>query len=104
MLLGPGGVGKSSLKRGLMSLPFDAKMNSTIVADCHSVRHEWAQAGDHWKEITPDDEIAQLLAIVYNNPRDSQGHLNTTAATTLFTGDMILSSGNIPQGYVEKVK
>ena len=112
MLLGPGGVGKSSLKRGLMSLPFDAKMNSTIVADCQSVRHEWAQAGDHWREISPDDEIeelAQLLAIVYDDPGDSQGHLSTTAATTLFTGDVIPSSGNIPhvecfQGLLEKGK
>jgi len=38
MLLGPAGVGKSSLKRGLMSLPFDARMNSTIVADVQSLK------------------------------------------------------------------
>ena len=38
MLIGSAGVGKSSLKRGLMSLPFDVNMNSTIVADVQSVR------------------------------------------------------------------
>ena len=38
MLLGSAGVGKSSLKRGLMNLPFDAKMNSTIIADVRSLR------------------------------------------------------------------
>ena len=38
MLIGSAGVGKSSLKRGLMSLPFDVNINSTIVADVQSVR------------------------------------------------------------------
>ena len=38
MLLGSAGVGKSSLKRGLMNLPFDPKINSTIIADVQSLR------------------------------------------------------------------
>ena len=36
MLLGPGGAGKTSLKRGLMGQPFDPRTNSTIVADIQS--------------------------------------------------------------------
>ena len=107
MLLGPGGAGKSSLKRGLMSKPFDSRMNSTIVADVQSVRHEWAKAGDQWREVTPEDEVeelAQLLATIYNNPRGSQTHLSSELATTLFAGDMLPSSTDIPQDYDEKVK
>ena len=38
MLIGPAGVGKSTLKRGLMSLPFIVNMSSTIVANVQSVR------------------------------------------------------------------
>ena len=107
MLLGPAGAGKSSLKRGLMSKPFDSRMNSTIVADVQSVRHEWAQAGDQWRDVTPEDEVeelAQLLATVYNNPRGSQTHLSSELATTLFAGDMMPSNTDIPQGYDEEVK
>ena len=107
MLLGPGGAGKSSLKRGLMSKPFDSRMNSTIVADVQSVRHEWAQAGDPWREVTPEDEVeelAQLLATIYNNPRGSQAHLSSELATTLFATDMLPSNTEIPKGYYEKVK
>ena len=107
MLLGPGGAGKSSLKHGLMGKPFDSSMNSTIVADVRSVRHEWAQAGDQWREVTPEDEVeelAQLLATVYNNPRGSQAHLSSELATTLFAGDMMPSNTDIPEGYDEKVK
>ena len=107
MLLGPGGAGKSSLKRGLMSKPFDSRMNSTIVADIQSVRHEWAQAGDQWTEVTPENEVeelAQLLATIYNNPRGSQTHLSSELATTLFAGDMMPSITDIPQDYEKEVK
>ena len=94
MLIGSAGVGKSSLKRGLMHLPFDARINSTIVADVQSLRPdiqsiqpnvpslrpvglEWAMAGDEcnkgWRGVTPEDEIeelAQLISIVYKQPED----------------------------------
>ena len=107
MLLGPGGAGKSSLKRGLMSKPFDSRMNSTIVADVQSVRHEWAQEGDQWTEVTPEDEVeelAQLLATIYNNPRGSQVHLSSELATALFAGDTMPSNTDIPKGYDVEVK
>ena len=94
MLIGSAGVGKSSLKRGLMNLPFDARINSTIVADVQSVRPDiqsiqpnvpslrpvglqWAMAGEEcnrgWRGVTPEDEIeelAQLISIVYKQPED----------------------------------
>ena len=94
MLLGPGGVGKTSLKRGLMGMKFDSRMNSTIVAEVQSLKptmsdwenieqgleggleptddsleREWVtqSIGSEWKEVTEEDEIeelAQLLAFV----------------------------------------
>ena len=107
MLLGPCGAGKSSLKRGLMSKPFDSRKNSTIIADLQSVRYEWAQAGDPWREVTPEDEIeelARLLATIYNNPSGSQTHLSSELATTLFAGDMMPSSTDIPRCYDEEIE
>ena len=107
MLLGPCGAGKSSLKRGLMSKPFDSRKNSTIIADVQSVRYEWAQAGDPWRKVTPEDEVeelAQLLATIYNNPSGSQTHLSSELATTLFAGDMMPSSTDISQCYDEEIE
>ena len=109
MLLGSAGVGKSSLKRGLMHLPFDARMNSTIVSDVQSVRPdlqsiqlnvpslrpvglEWAKAGDEcnrgWRGVTPEDEIeelAQLISIVYKHPENRGTSSALKAATALFS-------------------
>ena len=74
MLLGPAGVGKSSLKCGLMNFKFNRKTNSTIVADVQSVRpveYNWASSipgSEEWKDVTPDDELdelAQLIARVH---------------------------------------
>ena len=85
MLLGPGGVGKTSLKRGLMGQPFDPRTNSTIVADVQSVRpvsRRWmkAESADkgRWCEVSEEDEIeelAQLMKIVGRAPGQSPGHV-----------------------------
>ena len=85
MLLGPGGVGKTSLKRGLMGQPFDPTTNSTIVADVQSVRpvsRTWmkAESADQgrWCEVSEEDEIeelAQLMKIVGRAPGQSPGHV-----------------------------
>ena len=109
MLIGSAGVGKSSLKRGLMHLPFDARINSTIIADVQSLRPdiqsiqpnvpslrpvglEWAMAGDEcnkgWRGVTPEDEIeelAQLISIVYKQPEDRGTSLALKAASALFS-------------------
>ena len=68
MMVGPGGVGKSSLLRGLMnqSLPHDAE--STILADTKVVKRQfWAKAGEsadhYWDEITDEDEIEELFRL-----------------------------------------
>ena len=67
MFIGPGGVGKSSLRRGLMNLALELNPNSTILAEMLKVRFHWAratlsadQASKYWIEITEDDEIREL--------------------------------------------
>ena len=68
MMVGPGGVGKSSLLRGLMNqrLPRDAE--STILADTKVVKQQfWAKAGEsadhYWAEITDEHEIEELVRL-----------------------------------------
>ena len=68
MMIGPGGVGKTSFLRGLMnqSLPRDAE--STILADTKTVKPQlWAKAGEsadsYWVEVTDQDEIEELAAL-----------------------------------------
>ena len=67
-MVGPGGVGKSSLLRGLMnqSLPQDAE--STILADTKVVKRQfWVKAGEstdsYWAEATDEDEIEELVRL-----------------------------------------
>ena len=67
-MVGPGGVGKSSLLRGLMNqgLPQDAK--STILADTKVVKRQfWAKAGEsadsYWAEVTDENEIEELAGL-----------------------------------------
>ena len=69
-MVGPGGVGKSSLLRGLMnqSLPQDAE--STILADTKTVKPQfWAKAGEaydsYWAEVTNQDEIEELAGLLH---------------------------------------
>ena len=82
MFLGTAGIGKSSLKRSLMKLPWDPHLNSTILSDVSLVWH--AMDNDKWREVLPEDEIdelAQLLAIVYKGDLV----LNAVPALELFT-------------------
>ena len=67
-MVGPGGVGKSSLLRGLMNqrLPRDAE--STILADTMTVKPQfWAKAGEsadsYWAEVTDQDDINELAGL-----------------------------------------
>ena len=67
-MVGPGGVGKSSLLRGLMnqSLPRDAE--STVLADTKVAKPQfWATGGksgdSYWAEVTDKDEIKELAGL-----------------------------------------
>ena len=88
MLLGPAGAGKSSLKRGLMHLPFDSNIDSTIFADIQSLRSVrpvgcmWATA--EWRELTPDDELDELSQLLALIPSRTETVLSNEAAISLY--------------------
>ena len=67
MMVGPGGVGKSSLLRGLMNQEL-LQAESTILADTTTVKPQfWAKAGEsvdsYWAEVTDQDEIEELAGL-----------------------------------------
>ena len=66
-MVGPGGVGKSSLLRGLMNQQL-LQAESTILADTTTVKAQlWAKAGEsadsYWAEVTEEDEIEELAGL-----------------------------------------
>ena len=86
-MVGPGGVGKSSLLRGLMnqSLPQDA--GSTVLADTKVVKQQfWAKVGEsadsYWAEVTDEDEIIELAGLF----------------------QLVRSQANVPQGILGEFK
>ena len=88
MLLGTAGAGKSSLKRGLMHLPFDSNIDSTIVANIESVStirpvdYQWATA--EWRELTADDELDELSQLVAHIQRRPEAVLSNEAAVSRY--------------------
>ena len=68
MLIGPGGVGKSSLLNGLMNLPLYIA-NSTQLADTISLRPTssfWAKSksGGQWVSVSNKDDLNELALLV----------------------------------------
>ena len=68
-MIGPGGVGKSSLLRGLMNWKLPRHAESTILADTKMVKQQfWAKAGESadsfWVEVTEQDEIQELSGLL----------------------------------------
>jgi GTPase SAR1 family protein len=75
MLVGPGGVGKSSLLRGLMNKPLPQVANSTQLADLITVKPQQkpitqqliTKATDKtmpWIKVTDDDEINEIVGLI----------------------------------------
>ena len=91
MLLGPAGVGKSSLVRGLKKLPFIQEGNSTQLADVRPISYNWA-TGD-WKDVCEQDEldeVAKLLATVYHDGhgiQDTQQLVSSVKSVRTLYGD-----------------
>ena len=61
MMVGPGGVGKSSFLKGLMNMALPQDAESTILADTKTVKSQfWAKAGEsadsYWVEVTDQDD------------------------------------------------
>ena len=98
MMIGPGGVGKSSLLRGLMNQELPPDAESTILADTKMLKPHvqfWAKAGQdndsYWEEVTDQDEIQELSRLVHlvasaksgtENPSRAAKILSTIAAAT----------------------
>ena len=89
MMIGAGGVGKSSFLRGLMNqrLPQDAE--STILADTKTVKPQfWAKAGesaDYWAEVTDQDEIQELAGLVQLVAQVKSGHSKSSRAAKILS-------------------
>ena len=69
MMIGAGGVGKSSFLRGLMNLSLDQDAETTIFADTKTVKPQfWAKAeasaDSYWAEVTDQDEIQELARLI----------------------------------------
>ena len=69
MMIGAGGVGKSSFLRGLMNQSLVQDAESTILADTKTVKPQfWAKAGEsadsYWEEVTDQDEIQELAGLI----------------------------------------
>ena len=93
MLLGTAGVGKTSLKRSLMKLPWESDTTSTSISEVSCLRpfgHQWYNTSledDKLIEVTDKDEIdemAKLLALVYRDPSNTTSVLSSVAASALY--------------------
>ena len=85
MLLGAAGAGRSSLKHGLMHLPFDSNIDSTIVANIESLRpvdYQWATA--EWRDLSPDDELDELSQLLAHIPSRGETVLSDEEAVCLY--------------------
>ena len=76
MLVGPGGVGKSSFLRGLKNESLPSTPSSTQIADIQSLRaaaraarptsRSWASYKDeYWREVTDDDEYDEMAELLF---------------------------------------
>ena len=91
MLLGSAGVGKTSLKRSLMKLPWQSYATSPTISGACCIRpfeNEWyamsLEHDDKCREVTFEDEIvemAQLLAIIYKDHSSPRSVINMVAAS-----------------------
>ena len=105
MLLGPAGVGKSSLVRGLKNQPFIREGNSTQIADVKPVSYSWA-TGD-WKDVGEEDEldeIAKLLASVHHDVQGTQQLVSSVKSVRTLYGGTTSSRFPVSTEQVNKVK
>ena len=90
MLIGPGGVGKSSLLNGLMNLPLPHEAYSTQLADTYTLKRTdrpaetfWAkQVGGYWVKVTDQDEIDELVHLVKTVNKKNQSELHQEIGVT----------------------
>ena len=90
MMIGPGGVGKSSLLRGLMNKKLPRNAKSTVLADTKMLKpHFWAKSGQtadsYWEEVTDQDEIQELAGLVHLVALTKSGAANPSRAAKMLS-------------------
>ena len=95
MLLGTAGVGKTSLKRSLMKLPWRPRTNSTTISEVSCVRpfgHQWynmsLEDDDKLIMVTDKDEMeemAKLLSLVHRDPSHTTSVLSSVSVSSLYS-------------------
>ena len=90
MMIGPGGVGKSSLLRGLMNKKLPRNAESTVLADTKMLKpHFWAKGGQtadsYWEEVTDQDEIQELAGLVHLVALTKSGAANPSRAAKILS-------------------
>ena len=65
MLIGPSGVGKTSLFHGLKGLPKPEHADSTVFADTHHVKQQWEKMNPsgEWVDVTESDMLKELAQL-----------------------------------------
>ena len=110
-MVGPGGVGKSSLLRGLMNQSLSRSAESTVLADTKVVKQQfWTKAGEspdsYWAEVTDEDEILELaelfeLVTLTANVPETKLHLSKAVDVGVFNSQSVQT---ISHEYVSHIK
>ena len=78
MLLGYGGIGKSSLLCGLKNQPLPDVPSSTLMADCHTIsrpsQSSWTSSKGQtfWKDVTEEEEYIEMARLIFQARKSSK--------------------------------
>ena len=103
MLIGPGGMGKSSLLHGLMNLPLPNEAYSTQLADTYNLKRTvagrpmetfWAKyiEGGYWVKVNDQDEIDELVHLVETVKEKKESELRQETGATESSGQKFTHS------------
>ena len=110
MLLGSAGVGKTSLKRSLMKLPWERHTTSTVISDVSYVRpfgHQWYKMNNKLVEVTSDDEInelAKLLSLVYHDPSITKSAHSKVTASALYPIVSMINASSLSSKQIKDIE
>ena len=114
MLLGSAGVGKTSLKRSLMKLPWEPHTTSTVISDVSYVRpfgHQWHKMNqeddDKLVEVTFDDEmleLGKLLSLVYHDPSITKSAHSKVTASALYSIASMINASSLSSQQIEDIE
>ena len=114
MLLGSAGVGKTSLKRSLMKLPWELHTTSTVISDVSCVRpfgHQWYKMNqkddDKLVDVTFDDEmleLGKLLSLVYHDPSITKSAHSKVTASALYSIASMINASSLSSKQIEDIE